>query len=88
MSKQLVDTGITGLETELVFRDEFISREIVKQFVKNKSFKYFTKNGKQRNWAIIFNVLFVALFVNGNNISLFPFRRKHTSKKSLFKNNL
>ena len=41
-----VDTGITGLETRLFFRDEFISGEIDKYFVKNKSFKYFTTNQK------------------------------------------
>ena len=42
----MINTGITGLETGLVFRDEFINREIVKHFVKSKSFKYFTTNWK------------------------------------------
>ena len=40
----MVDKGITGLETGLVFREEFISGEIVKHFVKNNSFKCFNTN--------------------------------------------
>ena len=67
----MVDTEITRLETGLVFRDELISGDVAKHFVKNKSFKYFTKNRKKRNWSITFNVLFAALYVNGNNMSFF-----------------
>ena len=43
---------------------------------------------KERNWTIIFDILLVTFFVDRNNISFFPFRRKNASKKSLFKNYL
>ena len=85
----MVDTGIMGLETGLVFRDEFLSGEKVKNFDKNKSFIYFPTNQKGETGLIIFNVFFVALFVNGKNIFFLPFRReKHTSKNSLLKNQI
>ena len=45
--KILVDTGITGLETGLVSRYEFVSEEIVKHSVNNKSLKYFTTELKK-----------------------------------------
>ena len=35
-----------GLETGLVFKDEFLSGEKVKNFDKSKSFKYFPTNRK------------------------------------------
>ena len=65
----MINTGITGLEPGLAFRDKFINGEIVKHFVKSKSFNYFTTNLK-KNWTIIFNVMFVTIFVNG---TIFPF---------------
>ena len=67
----MVDTEIIRLETGLVARDEFISGEVAKHFVTSKSFKYFTKNRKKRNWSITFNVLFAAFYVNGNNMAFF-----------------
>ena len=42
----LIQESPGWMETGLDFRDEFISGETVKHFVKNKSFKYFTTNRK------------------------------------------
>ena len=54
----------------MAFRDEFISGEKDKHFVKNQSFKNFTSNRKWRNWKLIFNVLIVGFFWIG---TIFPF---------------
>ena len=37
---------------------------------------------------IIFDILLITFFVNRNNVTFFPFRRKNASKKSLSKNYL
>ena len=69
-------------ETWMIWRYKFIYEENVRYFSKNKSFKNFTANQKHINWAIIFDILFIALFVKGNN-NFFPIQKKNLQKEEL-----
>ena len=50
------------------------------------SFKDFRNYASQRNWAIVFNAIFVSFFMDGNYICCFPLIGYKTSTESNVKN--